>query len=119
MNRRKNHIDYPKTKRVLPSILESICERTHCRQFGDIPASALDLVDTLLQTSPCKRPTAGKVLQHPFFEGVDRLSFDFPRSEEGGFHCLEVKRRSRGEGVVLLCVCVVETSCPSGYDRDE
>ena len=113
MKNRKNHIDFPKTKRVLPSILESICERTHYRQFRDIPASALDLVDMLLQTSPRRRPTAGKVLQHPFFEDMDRLSFDFPRSEEGGFHCLEVKRWNRGGVVVLLCVCVVETSRPS------
>lgn len=72
-------------------------------QFASIPEEALDLIDSILQTSPSKRPTAAKILQHPFYRGMGHIQFSFPILSSEGCHNLEVKRRmariSDGVGV--------------------
>ena len=89
---RKNNIRFPRRfPRSIPAVLRDFCRATKCRDFREIPAEALDLIDSILQTSPRKRWTAEQILRHPFFAEMGSLSFAFPALDRGGFHDLEVK----------------------------
>ena len=41
------------------------------------------------------RPTAAKILCHPFFRDHEEMHFAFPVTEEGGSHEFEVRSRIR------------------------
>ena len=48
-----------------------------------------------MQTTPSARPTAAKILCHPFFRDHEEMHFAFPVTEEGGSHEFEVRSRIR------------------------
>ena len=88
-----NHLTFAKHPRVIPQILDDMCRSAKGRNYQPIPANALDLMDSILQTSPSKRPSAVQVLRHPFFQGMGEVTFSFPIVMDGGCHDLEMRQR--------------------------
>lgn len=76
-------------------------------QYEPLPEEALDLVDRILQLTPSSRPDAAAILQHPFFQGVNTMTFHFPALLGEGCHILEVQKKISkiiNPHVVLLLV---------------
>ena len=90
-----NHLTFAKHPRVIPQILDDMCRSAKGRNYQPIPANALDLMDSILQTSPSKRPSAVQVLRHPFFQGMGEVTFSFPIVMDGGCHDLEMRQRTK------------------------
>lgn len=59
----------------------------------------------ILQTSPSRRPTAARVLKHPFFRGMSQIEFPFPVLMNEGCHDLEVKNRISTGIVCFKLMC--------------
>ena len=92
-----NHLTFAtQYPRVLPGILNEMCRSAKGTSFQPIPEEALDLVDQILQTSPSKRPSAAKILRHPFFSNMG-----------AGCHDLEMKKRIKRGEVRGGCSCDV------------
>lgn len=86
--------------------MQEIAHSVKNQQYTQIPDEALDLIDIILQTSPSRRPTAAKILKHPFFRGMSQIEFPFPVLMNGGCHDLEVKSRI-STGIVSFFIRVL------------
>ena len=103
-----NHLTFAtQYPRVLPGILNEMCRSAKGTSFQPIPEEALDLVDQILQTSPSKRPSAAKILRHPFFSNMGEVTFSFPIVMGAGCHDLEMKKRIKRGEVRGGCSCDV------------
>lgn len=100
-----NHLTFAKHPRVIPQILDDMCRSAKGRNYQPIPANALDLMDSILQTSPSKRPSAVQVLRHPFFQGMGEVTFSFPIVMDGGCHDLEMRQRIKRSEVSVGVGC--------------
>ena len=82
-------------QREMRKYVYSACRNTKANANYILPDDAVDLLDWIMQTTPSARPTASKILCHPFFRDHEEMQFAFPVTEEGGSHEFEVRSRIR------------------------